>query len=47
MTWHSFFGAIYLPALRDLPIAYATVILAQGGYLLWIVRGWTRRSDGR
>ncbi len=45
MTWHSFLGALHLPALRDLPIAYGVVLLAQGGYLLWIVRGWTRRSE--
>ena len=47
MTWHSFLGAFRVSGLHDLPIAYAAVILAQGGYLLWIARGWTRRDDGR
>ncbi len=47
MTWQSFLGAVHIPALRDLPIAYAAVMLMQGGYLLWVVRGWTRRDDGR
>ncbi len=47
MTWHSFLGAIHVDGLRDLPIAYALVIVAQGGYLLWIARGWKRREGGR
>ncbi len=47
MTWQSFLGAIHIPALRDLPIAYAVILLVQGGYLAWIVRGWTRRDADR
>lgn len=44
MTWHSFLNAIHVAGLRDLPIAYGMVILAQGSYLLWIVRGWRQRE---
>ena len=47
MTLQAFFHAFHVSALRDLPIAYGLVIVAQGGYLLWIVRGWTRREHGR
>ena len=27
---------------RHLVLAYASVILIQGGYFLWILRGWLR-----
>ncbi len=27
---------------RHLVLAYASVILIQGGYFLWMVRGWLR-----
>ncbi len=47
MTPHTFLHAIYIPALRDLPIAYGLVVLAQGGYLLWVVRGWVRLGRTR
>lgn len=47
MTWHSFLHAIHVDGLRDLPIAYAVVMLVQGSYLLWIVRGWHRRDGVR
>ena len=46
MTWQSFLCAIHVSGLRDLPIAYGLVMLAQGGYLLWVVRRWKRRDDG-
>ena len=42
MTWHLFLGAIRVPALRDLPIAYALVVVVQGGYFLSLVRRWVR-----
>lgn len=47
MTWHSFLGAIHIPALRDLPLAYAAVLLLQGGYFAWVLRRWGKRNDVR
>jgi hypothetical protein len=46
MTLHEFLGAIHVGALRDLPIAYGVVVLAQGGYFLWVLRGWMRERQG-
>lgn len=47
MTPQTFWNAVHIPALRDLPIAYGLVMLAQGGYLLWVVRGWVRLGRAR
>ncbi len=47
MTWRIFLNAIHVDGLRDLPIAYAVVLLLQGGYFAWVVRGWYGRDDIR
>lgn len=45
MSFHTFLHAIHVDGLRDLPIAYAVVVLLQGGYFAWVVRGWRKRDD--
>jgi hypothetical protein len=32
---------------RNLVFAYASVILIQGGYLLWTVRNWLKLGTGQ
>lgn len=46
MTWHSFFNLSTLEH-RHLLAAYATVLTIQGGYFLWVLRGWLRTKNPR
>lgn len=40
MTWHAFVHALGVPGLRELPLAYAAILLLQGGYCVWVLRGF-------
>ena len=46
MTWHSFFNFSTMEH-RHLLAAYATVLLIQGGYALWIAKEWLRTKNPR
>ena len=47
MTWHTFLHALWVPGLRELPIAYAVIVLLHGGYFGWVVRGFRKRDRMR
>ncbi len=47
MSWHSFLHALSVPGLRELPLAYGAIVLLQGGYLVWVLRGFRRRDSQR
>ena len=46
MTWHTFFNLSTLEH-RHLLAAYATVLIVQGGYFLWIAKEWLRTKKPR
>lgn len=44
MTWHSFLNFSTMEH-RHLLAAYATVLVIQGGYFFWVLRGWLRTKN--
>ena len=47
MTPQSFFHAFGVSHLRELPIAYAVIVLLQGGYLVWAMLGFRKLDRTR
>jgi hypothetical protein len=41
MTWHSFFD-LSSTEHRHLVAVYGVVLGVQGGFFLWVIRGWLR-----
>ena len=47
MTFHAFAHALWVPGLRELPLAYAAIVLFHGGYCAWVLRGFRDVDKGR
>jgi hypothetical protein len=46
MTWHTFFNLSTIEH-RHLLAVYVIVLTIQGGYFLWVLRGWLRTKNPR
>lgn len=46
MTWHTFFNLSTIEH-RHLLAVYVIVLTIQGGYFLWVLRGWLRSKGPR